>query len=253
MNVKHHFPIIRKTCHTMANLSKIAYLDEKEAKPLFKARGYPKHRFIENEGSQAHVAWNDYHIVVAFRGTEPSEAADIKADLNIWPDRAESGGWVHDGFQTALEKIWRNIVVIVDAHDDKQLQLCGHSLGGAMATVAASRLKERNPRLYTFGSPRVGNTAFVNSFPNVVHYRFVNNNDLVTAVPMWLLGYRHHGTCMYIDYSGVVGNFTPWQKFVDKIKGRWRALMKGQAFDGLYDHSCDYYCLYTSENQDGHH
>lgn len=248
MNVQYTFPLIRKTCHKMAHLSQIAYKDNKEAKPLFKARGYGKHKFFSNNGSQAHAVWDDNEIVIAFRGTEPDEFADLKADLNLWPDRAESGGWVHNGFQNALDEIWNKIFLLIEAHDDKQLIFTGHSLGGAMATVAASRCKHLDPKLYTFGSPRVGNADFVNSFKNVKHYRFVNNNDIVPTVPMWWMGYAHHGTCMYIDYTGCVRNFTPWQKFIDKMKGRWRALVKSQAFDGLYDHSCDYYCLYTSEH-----
>lgn len=253
MNSEYIFPIIQKRCHMMAHFSNYAYMDSERAKPFFEARGYPNHQFFDNKGSQAHVVWNDHEIVIAFRGTEPTESRDIKADLNVWPDHAEAGGWVHNGFQNALNKIWSGILLLLNDHQDKQILICGHSLGGAMATVAASRLKEKQPKLYTFGSPRVGNKDFVESFGNVVHYRFVNNNDLVTTIPMAFLGYRHHGSCMYINYHGEVRNFNTWQRLKDKLRGRWRALQKGQAFDGLYDHSCQYYCLYTSENRDGHH
>lgn len=252
MNAPVPFSAVQTQCHMMANFANYAYKDGKEAKPLFESRGFPKHKFLDHKGSQAHVVWNDESIVVAFRGTQPTEVADIKADLNVWPDKAESGGWVHNGFQNALDKIWKDVLNILDTHRDKELMICGHSLGGGMATVAASRLKERHPKLFTFGSPRVGNGKFVDSFKDVVHYRFVNNNDLVTSVPMAFLGYRHHGWCMYITYHGEVTTLSSWKRFKDKIRGRIRAWKKGQNFDGLYDHSCEYYCLYTSENEHGH-
>lgn len=250
MNNKLLFPAIRDISHKMAHCANYAYWDGKEAKPLYKSRGFTHHKFFDKNGSQAHVVWNASHIAVCFRGTEPTEVADLKADLNIWPDDAMVGGWVHNGFQNALDEIWDDIVKHLGKHTNKKLLICGHSLGGAMATVAASRLKDLNPTLFTFGSPRVGNAIFVKQFSNVTHYRFVNNNDIVTAIPMWFLGYRHHGTCIYIDYTGAVSNLTAWRRTIDKFKGKWRALRKGQPFDGLYDHNCLYYCLYTSNHEE---
>ena len=50
-----------------------------------------------------------------------------------------------------------------------------------MATLAASL---RPPSgLYTFGSPRVGDAAFVQSLQDVPMFRVVNNRDLVTLLP----------------------------------------------------------------------
>ena len=67
-----------------------------------------------------------------------------------------------------------------------------HSLGAALATICASRLDAHE--LYTFGSPRVGNRAFVKEMKNdgIQHYRFVNNNDIVTGVPFPLRVYINH-------------------------------------------------------------
>lgn len=253
MNTQDLFPIIRKKCHDMASFSRYAYLDGGEAKLFFKSRGFKNHKFFDKGGSQAHVVWDEEEVVIAFRGTEPSESADLKADLNAWPDQAELAGWVHNGFQNALDKIWKDILKLLSNHYGKKISLCGHSLGGAMATIAASRLKDSNPKLYTFGSPRVGNSDFVKAFSSVVHYRFVNNNDIVPTIPMAWMGYRHHGMCMYINHYGNIRDLTWWQKLKDKFRGRWRALQKGMPFDGLYDHSCDYYCLYTSGGNHGEH
>jgi hypothetical protein len=75
----------------------------------------------------------------------------------------------------------------------KPLFITGHSLGGGLATIAAYRLMKMGLNvtgLYTFGSPRVGNGAFVRSFLKLAHrrtdggiYRFVNHNDAVARVP----------------------------------------------------------------------
>jgi triacylglycerol lipase len=104
----------------------------------------------------------------------------------------------------------------------------------------ASRLDAHE--LYTFGSPRVGNRAFVKEMvnDNINHWRFVNNNDIVTKVPFPFI-YRHHGQLVYINHHGNIRKMTPWQRFKDRWRGRARALAKGQLFDGIFDHSMDLY------------
>ena len=63
----------------------------------------------------------------------------------------------------------------------------GHSLGGALATLAAidiSRLTSQT-YLWTYGSPRVGNKNFYTLVQNAfrVSYRVVNNRDMVPHLP----------------------------------------------------------------------
>jgi triacylglycerol lipase len=140
---------------------------------------------------------------------------------------------------------------ITKSHWKKKISICGHSLGGAMATIAASRLHnvEKVVTLYTFGSPRVGNAEFVRLMSGVTHYRFVNNNDLVTTIPLWIMGYRHHGQVMYFNFNGIFKNLAWWRKLKDKFRGKWAALRKGQPFDGLMDHSMENYTKYTKDNK----
>lgn len=233
--------------HVMAHMANLAYKDK--AKTDYKKLGYSNHKFIDIDGAQCHIVWNKAEMVICFRGTEPKEFSDIKADLNAWPDDAQIGGKVHNGFQNELEKLWEAVSEVVDTKLSKRkLFITGHSLGAAMATVAASRLIP--DALFTFGSPRVGNTAFVHSskaFSEIEHHRFVNNNDLVTCVPFALMGYRHHGTLHYINFYGNIRKCTYWQRVKDKWRGRWQALKKGMPFDGAYDHSMEYYVNYTKD------
>ena len=86
-------------CSLMAKLAGIAYEDGPEAKPKYRKLGFTKHAFIEKDGAQCHAIVNKNMYVLCFRGTEPDEFSDIKADLNAWPDKAQAGGRVHNGFQ----------------------------------------------------------------------------------------------------------------------------------------------------------
>lgn len=233
--------------HIMAQMANLAYRDR--AKTAYRSLGYANHMFIDIDGAQCHIVWNKDELVVCFRGTELNESSDIKADLNIWPDDAQIGGKVHNGFQNELEKLWEQICAVIDSKlQTRKLFLTGHSLGAAMATVAASRLIP--DALFTFGSPRVGNTAFVHSskaFSEIEHHRFVNNNDIVARVPFALMGYRHHGTLHYINFYGKLRKYTYWQRVKDKVRGRWQALKNRKPFDGSDDHWIGYYMDYTRD------
>lgn len=230
----------------MAKLASLAYLDRKDAMKAYQAEGYRFHKMFDIDGAQCHIVWDKYEYVLCFRGTEPNEFSDILADLNAIPDRAELDGYVHDGFQDEVDKVWGEIVEHIDVYlGDRFLFITGHSLGGAMATISASRLVDRVDALFTYGSPRVGSTDFVNAL-KLIHYRHVNNNDIVTCVPPYPL-YHHHGILRYIDRKGNIVPMTRWQRIKDKLLGRIEALYKGNPIDGATDHSVDSYIKYTKE------
>jgi len=230
-------------CHLMAQCAEIAYLDGKEAKEKYKELGFSAHKFLDNKGAQVHAVWTKTELVLCFRGTEPDELSDVLADLNAWPDQGIYGGRVHNGFQNEVEKIWPELRKIKeDKGKDKKLFLCGHSLGGAMATVAAYRFGDEVNCLYTYGSPRVGTRSYIKKIV-CPHYRHVNNNDLVTSVPPAFMFYRHHGTLRYINFYGNIRKLTLWQKVKDKWRG-WRSGL----LDGVMDHNMSSYVRFTKEN-----
>jgi len=79
----------------------------------------------------------------------------------------------------------------------------GHSLGAALATLAASRYQTAG--VYTFGSPLVGNQSFAAAFNAVFHdgagsrsFRYVNDHDVVTQVPPGPLAFPH-GRFTHVD------------------------------------------------------
>ena len=219
-----------------AEVSALAYHDGTRAKRELNKIGITNYKFLENDGAQCHIFSDNENIIVAFRGTEPKEMSDVKADLLAFKRKSKTEGRVHMGFKLELRKLWPDIEALLQRNKQKKVWITGHSLGGAMATLCASRLEEKEPSLYTYGSPRVGGQEFCDGM-DVKHWRFVNNNDIVTKVPFWFMGYRHHGIEWYINYYGNVRDHTYWQRVKDSWRGRWKAIKKRQLFDGMYDHS----------------
>lgn len=235
-----------ENCHHMAQMAAIAYMDEKEAKPEYKKLGYKGHKFFESEGAQCHAVWTKDVYVLCFRGTEPDELSDVLADLNAFPDKGIMGGYVHNGFQNEVEKLWPDLLQhFADNGKGKLFFITGHSLGGAMSTITASRFGDAVDCLYTYGSPRVGTKGFIKTI-KCPHYRHVNNNDIVTSVPPALMLYRHHGTLRYINFYGYVRKLTFWQKVKDKIRGYRSGIL-----DGAMDHSMTNYVEFTGRKENG--
>ena len=230
-------------------LSSIAYNNTKEAKSQAKKLGFTTTKFYEKDGAQAYRFMNKTDLVIACRGTQPTEFNDLKADLRALPVMAETIGRVHIGFKTEVDDIWPMIEEDINRKTNvsKTLWFCGHSLGAAMATIMASRAKHNvelnDPiELFTYGSPRVGWRKYVNSL-DVVHHRWKNNNDIVTTVPLLIMGFKHHGTQHYLNAYGQVRNPTGWQMLKDKWRGIWMGLKQGKV-DSFADHSMIEYIKY---------
>lgn len=136
--------------------------------------------------------------VLAFRGTEldPRDwATDLDALLIPWAP----GGQVHQGFAEALDATWDAVAAALGSVTGRLLYT-GHSLGAALATLAASRWSPH--ALYTFGSPRVGDAAFADATAALNHHRYANCCDVVCRLPPAALTYRHTGPVAYLDRRG---------------------------------------------------
>jgi triacylglycerol lipase len=229
-----------------AQLASIAYYSEKKARSQAKRLGFTTTEFYNKEGAQAYRFMNKEDLVIACRGTEPTEFNDISADLKALPVIAETISRVHQGFKDEVDELWPDICEDINrkANLGKTLWFCGHSLGAAMATIMSSRCLHNeelnNPvELYTFGSPRVGWRGYVKSL-GVTHHRWKNNNDIVTTVPLWIMGYIHHGNEHYLNAYGNYRSPTGWQLCKDKWRGIWMGLKQGK-IDSFGDHSMTEY------------
>jgi triacylglycerol lipase len=226
-----------------AELAMIAYNDEAEATRAARLVGFSDVTFHDRDGSQAYRFRNQHDCVIACRGTEPNEWNDVRADANVRTVLAETTGKVHRGFKAEVDDLWPMIeTALID--NDAPLYFCGHSLGGAMATICAGRCYlshiNSNPReLFTYGSPRVGDKRYIN-YVQLDHYRYVNNNDIVTRVPPAFLGYRHCGSEVYLDRHGNIQKLGLIMKRRDRWRGFFRSLWKGK-IDHFADHSVHRY------------
>jgi hypothetical protein len=145
--------------------------------------------------------------VVAFRGSEPDDPTDVFTDARFaktaWAARGLGFGKVHEGFADAF----RTTFPTDPDFESKvpaatRVLFTGHSLGAALATLAAT---VRPPgHVYTFGSPVVGDGAFLQGVHDIPHDRYVDCGDLVTRTPPERLGYVHVGALKYIDRDGTV-------------------------------------------------
>lgn len=167
-------------------------------------------------------------IIIAFRGTQPKVLTDFATDGMLIKTRFAKSqdpivdyGNVHAGFKWALDSLWPQIQsrLLENKNSNAQVFLTGHSLGAALATLAAARIltghtfdnpdmstsvRKRLRGLYTYGSPRVGDNQFVNAtlvaraaVNGTVIARFRNRNDAVTRVP--IINYYHAEPAYYMD------------------------------------------------------
>jgi|GEM_PF-4474435 len=155
------------------------------------------------DDTEAHIAWDDDHIICFFRGTQPDQIGDIVTDLRFFKEQSRTHGLVHGGFKDSLDEVWNDMEILLNIIDNgkRKFLFTGHSLGAALATLAASRwLKETI--VYTFGSPRCGNKQFATGFDaENVHHRFTNDNDIVPHIPPRFMGFVHTGQRHVIDYN----------------------------------------------------
>ena len=145
---------------------------------------------------------------MAFRGTEDPTSIDGLKDwlltdamnLLVVPEgrlghdlsAAGVGAKFHKGFVDAIAEIWDPLRDEVEAkmkQSDRPLWITGHSLGGALALLAAWLLKRRFVavhQIYTYGAPMIGNQkasdAFNREFSGAI-FRYVSGRDPVPKLP----------------------------------------------------------------------
>jgi triacylglycerol lipase len=227
----------------LAELAMVAYNDPVEALRGAQAIGFHEAQLFDNDGSQAYRFRNDHDTVLAFRGTEIGEWNDVRADANAAMAVVGTFGNVHSGFNREVDDLWPLLEAELRG-SQHPVWFCGHSLGGAMATICAyrcttSELTNNPQELHTFGSPRVGCKKYIRH-ANVNHYRWVHNNDIVTRVPPAWLGYRHCGHEVYLDRHGRIRKLTGLFRSRDRWRGFISGLLKWRV-DWLTDHSISYY------------
>eukprot|EP01116_Phalansterium_solitarium_P006287 TRINITY_DN18590_c0_g1_i1.p1 TRINITY_DN18590_c0_g1~~TRINITY_DN18590_c0_g1_i1.p1 ORF type:complete len:803 (+),score=209.86 TRINITY_DN18590_c0_g1_i1:81-2489(+) len=179
--------------------------------------------FDESSHTSAQFYAKAHYLIVVFRGT--SSLKNVKVDLRSTPmefslagipqglpSPEDSCARVHSGFYQSFLRLEHDIVDVVTKYvrqhpDPVQIYCTGHSLGGALAVLAALKLRCVLPGCKivsnTFGAPRVGNHAFAQIYNRLVpeSFRIVNNRDVVAGMPKGG-EFKHAGRRIVITRSG---------------------------------------------------
>ncbi|MEZ6188422.1 MAG: lipase family protein [Planctomycetota bacterium] len=184
----------------LAELELLTYYATTFQKETLEAHGFRDVVNLTTSLGECLVADRDGATLVAFKGTTFERLSYVARNLKGWRSEARAGGGVHAGFKECLDSLWPKLRQTLAARS-KPVWLTGHSLGGALAVIAGTRLP-RVQGVVTFGTPRVGNQAFADGL-RIPCARYVNGRDGIPhMLPAWL-GYRHAGRVRYLSASGV--------------------------------------------------
>jgi len=208
------------------------------------------------------IVHNSKFVIVAYRGTLLDSPSHVLTDLWAVPRTARTNEKVHSGFHWAVDRTWERIAAHIKhvRHAGQLVFFTGHSLGAAMATIAAQRCDaELAPvqALYTFGSPRVGDRVFARDF-GLPAYRVCNDKDIFCRVPPQSVRmgrqinvdlYRHVGASFCFD---AMGNLTPrepapsrqpWKTLREVFRDAKREEENRTFLKPLIDHSPKVYAI----------
>jgi triacylglycerol lipase len=147
--------------------------------------------------------------IISFAGTDPLKIEDWITDFTAAP----SATGLHEGFAEAVDAVWPKIEEIIKARpaSEQPAFFTGHSMGGALAIIAAERamreLNVRSTAVYTFGSPRTGGAEFFDHYTPQLGdstFRLVHGGDIVATVPASQpIDFRHVGRAIQCRTGGI--------------------------------------------------
>ncbi|KAJ8906818.1 hypothetical protein NDN08_003304 [Rhodosorus marinus] len=229
---------VLETCMIMLNLSWLPYSYGRKSKTPFAPIDFDDDRFVvskyvfdEETDTHALIIEAEDRIVISFKGTQSRRnlKTDLTASLLPASAIAAEPGTVlknipgrralfmpiplcHSGFVSAYRSVRQAIRKEVDRlllERPRPLFFGGHSLGGALATVASYDLQKQLPNtamfVFTFGSPRVGNLFFAQEYDELVEHcwRVVSAKDPITKVPLPLF-FSHIGQAALLSEAGLL-------------------------------------------------
>lgn len=209
---------------------------------FFKTAEFSGLKVFEDKGKgvQGFVATSEKVNLVVFRGTH--SAGGMVTDMNFLlsgDSFVNMQGGVHRGFKAAFDAVKPAINSALDVQNrpDIPTYYIGHSLGGALAMLAATdglAGKVKVEGVVTLGQPRTGNSTFSENFAKALgekYFRYVHARDLVPHLPpstgaaeaaatafsqnnlvklavqgAGLLGFSHVGQLVHFDKTGLLLN-----------------------------------------------
>lgn len=176
------------------------------------------------------IAYSNAELFVSFRGIETtgqlfveslSSLVEPKKSIIGFPDGGKVQSYFYDGFFRLWDsRMGSSIWNLIQDGDIVDITVTGHSLGGAMASIAAMNISYGVKQeydyvttyLYTFGEPRVGDATFARAIDDLIcSYRIVNNQDIVAHLPSCKEDTQgdcirgaspyHHGVEVFYEYD----------------------------------------------------
>jgi len=254
--------LLKEDILNIARLSTMCYFNEEKLHKYYSCeRPYNKNtnelvfNYIKKEPIFVHDFKTDCQLiitnykeflVIVFRGTESKQ--DVFTDLNVLQENLylkniDLSPKTHAGFLKQFLSVKESIIQYIEKYDN--IIFCGHSLGGALATIASlyfyfyfEKIKIIN--CVTFGSPRVGDKVFSKLFDTVINesIRIVNDNDPVPCFPTtWR--FEHVQGLQWLNQDVVKKEIKVW-RFYRFLKYTFLNIF-GYGYNALEDHSCENY------------
>ena len=229
------------------------YARNDNTKKFVTALGFTDVVHIESKATdtELYVCSDDTQVVVVFKATN---SFDDWVKTNLKASHVEGPlGDVHEGFEKAYLSVAHMLLREIQKHTGKQIYYTGHSLGGALASVAMSyTYVGLVSQVYTYGSPRVFSRFASKAYDLLFSdrtFRYVMGGDFIARVPMRLMEYRHVRERQYYDRSG---NFRPdvsnWFVAYETTIDLMDELLRGRLFEDE-DHAIKLYISRLSNNQ----
>lgn len=208
----------------LAWASQLAYEVEETAKlsAIFRNFGWDKAEVFREtpdagpilDGIKGFVARMPGVAILAFAGTEPDSLRNWLTDVHF----VTGNDGVSIGFSKACDAVRAVVERALERLNGLPLYITGHSLGGALAVVSASRLpdaiRDTICGVYTFGMPRPGNETFARRYharPKAnpaalslgeLTFRLHHGDDAVPTVAPRFVGARHVGHLLHCAHGG---------------------------------------------------
>lgn len=220
-----------------AILASAAYDDTPDIKNMDIPEGYLVEPFrVGNH--QGLLVKDRLTLHIAFAGTNDPKDWLFNLDTR---QRVTASGNVHTGFAEAVDMVWSHIAPWITR--TLHVRCTGHSMGGAMAVIAARRIRESSPgtdvRVVTFGQPRCGDAQWAASDPFRYNYvRVFNAGDPVPHAPSFIR-FRHAGLPLFFTHDGKPTESTPWNRTVAAVNAL--LLQRESKLAMLHAHSMDTY------------
>lgn len=210
------------TPNLLAKFSAYVYRDDIRVNDVFES--FVIRCIIDDEnGTYAILAENDTDTIIAVRGTEFDEWNDIKTNVDFRPMKLTI-----DSREIRLHRGYYESAIVLNAFHskldmEKPVWFTGHSLGGAVSTIAAMLLQARRKQfalkhdvtLVTFGTPKThdkGLDGYAREL-RLRSFRYINIGDFI---PEYWFFLHHH--CPGLYWNG--------EKFVEKKETFWSSLWR---------------------------